>query len=174
MDRLHQRLHQDFARLLHFLGQVVRGGLTVDGKVDDDLVLGVGDVAVFLLDLLAHVDGDRGLGVAVADQVVQLLVDRVAGDREADLVVFAGDGAVHAAQVARAGADVDHQDVAHPLHAVGDGEWLGHDHHRVQRLLAGVDDRLLVLLRRVRRHPHHAEQQVVAAGVDQVDEVLHQ
>jgi hypothetical protein len=50
---------------------------------------------------------------------VEAGIDEIAGLEQGALVVFGGDGAVHAAQVQGAGADVDDEGVVEHVQAVG-------------------------------------------------------
>lgn len=97
VDRLDDGVDEDGTGLADDVGDVVHGGLAVDGELGFDLVLGGVDVAELFLEPLDHVDGDLGVGELGVDEFHEFLVDGVAGDGEGDLVLHGGDGAVHAA-----------------------------------------------------------------------------
>ena len=131
----------------HLLGDVERRRLAVDRQLDDDRRHRCRRrCECFSLISLIICDRELRLGVAsCAISFDELVVDEVAGERVRDLVGVLGHRAVHPAQVGRAGADVDHEHVVEHVEAVGDRERLGAQHHGVDRLARGLDDRVLVV-----------------------------
>ncbi len=118
---------------------------------------------MLLLPLAHHVDRHVRRRVAVVDDLEKLLIDRVAGRRQGALVLFRRVAALHDAEVARPGADVDDHRVQEGVEAVGDGERLADDEEAIDDALHGVAEVLLV---RAQRRGGHTDNGPHPAGVD--------
>jgi hypothetical protein len=60
------------------------------------------------------------MGITLLKEVVQLLINVIAGGEHCPLVVLRGDSTVHDAEIHRAGADINDHGVVKGVHTVGD------------------------------------------------------
>ena len=98
------------------------GSFALGWRRDDDAVFRLADETPAFFPLANHMDGKLRVGMALADEFLQLLVYRIAGIGQGPLIFFGRIAALHDAEVGGAGANIDDQRVQQCFESVSHGE----------------------------------------------------